>query len=114
VILKLWRYGEIGAGVGILVMLLGKAYVLWMNRSRPPLEGVNGIPLLLRHLVGVLVLLNINLYLGNNFWMYFVDFIAVSLVSWRAIIEGSSDGCLIRSWRFGKAVVKEARFQVII
>jgi hypothetical protein len=46
--------------------------------------------------------------------MYFVDFVTVSLVSWRAIIEGSVDGCLIRSWRFGRAVVKEATFQVII
>jgi hypothetical protein len=57
-----WRYGEIGAEVGILAMLPGEAYALWMNISRPPLEGVNGIPLLLRHLVGVLVLLNNNLY----------------------------------------------------
>jgi hypothetical protein len=43
-------------------MLPGEAYALWMNISRFPLEGVNGMPLLLRHLVGVLVLLNNNLY----------------------------------------------------
>jgi hypothetical protein len=30
------------------------------------------------------------------------------------IIEGLAKGCLIRSWRFGRAVVKEAMFQVII
>lgn len=35
-----WRYGEIIAGVGIFVMLPGKAYVLWMRVSSPPLAGV--------------------------------------------------------------------------
>ena len=72
-IFMICRYGEIEAGVGILCMFPGQAYVLWMSISRPPQEGVRGIPLLLRHLVGILVLLNISLYVGNRFWIYFVD-----------------------------------------
>jgi hypothetical protein len=75
---------------------------------------VKGIPLLLRHRVGVFVLLNINLYVGKRFWMYFVDFVAVILVSWRAISAGSPFGCFIRSCKFGKEVVKAATFHVII
>jgi hypothetical protein len=51
---------------------------------------------------------------GNRFWIYFVDFVAVIFVSWRAMIAGSSFGCFIKSWRFGKEVVKDATFHVII
>ena len=34
------RYGEILAGVGILVTFFGNAYLLWIRVSRPPLPGV--------------------------------------------------------------------------
>jgi hypothetical protein len=54
---------------------------LCISISKPPREGVKEIPLLLRHLVGVLVLLNISLYVGNRFWIYFIDFVAVVFVS---------------------------------
>ena len=74
------KYGEISAGVGILVRLPGYAYFLFTSVSRPPLAGVYGI-LCCMHLVSACVLLNINLYVGNRFCIYFVDFVAVSLVS---------------------------------
>ena len=80
-IFMFWRYGEIGTGVDLLAILPGKAYVFLMNISKPPLERVNGSPLLLRHLVGMLMLLNISLYVRNNFCMNFVDFIVISFVS---------------------------------
>ena len=32
------------------------------------------------------VLLKISLYCGNRFWIYFVDFVVVSLVSWMVMI----------------------------
>ena len=62
------------------MMLPGYAYFLFMSVKSPPLAGVYGI-LCCMHLVNVCVLLNINLYCGNKFCMYFVDFVAVSLVS---------------------------------
>jgi len=34
------RYGEMFAGVGILVIFPGKAYLLCISVSRPPLPGV--------------------------------------------------------------------------
>ena len=34
------RYGEMLAGVGILLTFPGNAYLLWINVSRPPLPGV--------------------------------------------------------------------------
>ena len=74
-------------GVGILVMLPGYAYFLLISLSRPPLAGVCGI-LCCIHLVSACVLLNISLYCGNRFCMYFVDFIAVSLVSCIVMIAG--------------------------
>ena len=74
-------------GVGILVMLPGYAYFLLISLSRPPLAGVYGI-LCCIHLVSACVLLNISLYCGNRFCMYFVDFIAVSLVSCIVMIAG--------------------------
>ena len=40
------------------------------------------------HLVIACVLLNISLYCGNRFCMYFVDFVAVNLVSCIVIIAG--------------------------
>jgi hypothetical protein len=44
------KYGDISTGVGILVMLPGYAYVLFMSVSSPPLAGVYGI-LCCMHLV---------------------------------------------------------------
>jgi hypothetical protein len=58
---------------------------------------VKKIPLLLRHLVGVLVLLNISLYVGNRFCIYFLDFVATIFVSWKAMIASSPVGCFIKS-----------------
>ncbi len=34
------RYGEMFAGVGILVTFPGNAYLWWISVSRPPLPGV--------------------------------------------------------------------------
>jgi hypothetical protein len=59
-VLEVWR--DWGWGGYFSNVARGGIYALWMNISRPPLEGINGIPLLLKHLVGVLVLLNNNLY----------------------------------------------------
>jgi hypothetical protein len=74
------RYGEISAGVGIFEMFSGYAYFLSMSVRSPPLAGVYGIHCCI-HLVSACVLLKISLYFGNRFCMYFVDFVAVSLVS---------------------------------
>ena len=51
-----------------------------MSVSSPPLVVVYCL-LCSMHLVKVCVLLNISLYFGNRFCIYFVDFVAVSLVS---------------------------------
>jgi hypothetical protein len=64
--------------------------------------------------VGVLVLLKKSLYVGNKFWMYFVDLIAVSLVSWRAIMAGGRSLWVMSSCMLGSAVSKEATFQVMM
>lgn len=53
----------------------------------PPLAGVYGV-LCWMFLVGACVLLKINLYFGNDFWIYLVDLLAVSLVSWIEIVVG--------------------------
>ena len=58
------------------------------------------------------VLLKINLYFGNKFCMYLVDFVAVILVSCIVMIAGSSV-VLISSCRFGRAVFSEEAFHVI-
>ena len=58
-----------------------------MSVRSPPLAGVYGI-LCWMHLVSAWVLLNINLYCGNRFCIYFVDFVAVNLVSCMVIIAG--------------------------
>ena len=60
-IFMICRYGDIAAGVGILVMLPGYVYTLFMSVRRPPLVGVYDI-LCCMHLVSVCVLLNISLY----------------------------------------------------
>jgi hypothetical protein len=60
------KYGDISTGVGILVMLPGYAYVLFISVRSPPLVGVYGL-LCCMHLVNACVLLNISLYCGNKF-----------------------------------------------
>ena len=60
------RNGDIIAGVGILVILPGYAYSLFMSVRSPPLAGVYGL-LCCMHLVSECVLLNISLYCGNRF-----------------------------------------------
>ena len=104
------RYGDSVAGVGIFVMLPRNAYVLCMSVRSPPLAGVYGI-LCCMHLVSACVLLNISLYCGNRFCMYFVDFVAVSLVSCIVIIAGLFD---ISLCKFGRAVFRDEAFHVII
>ena len=107
------RYGDISAGVGILVMLPGYAYLLFMSVRRPPLAGLYGI-LCCVHLVKACVLLNISLYFGNKFCIYFVDFVAVSLVSCIVMIAGLFGVLVIRSWRLGRVVFSDEAFEVII
>ena len=81
------RYREIFAGVGIFEMFPGYAYFLSMSVRSPPLAGVYGIPCGI-HFVSACVLLKISLCVGNRFCMYFIDFIAVSLVFLMVIIAG--------------------------
>ena len=107
------KYGEISAGVGILEMFPGYAYFLSMSVRSPPLAGVYGI-LCCIHLVSACVLLKISLCFGNKFCMYFVDFVAVSLVSWIVIMAGLFVVLDIRWWRFGRAVFSEEAFHVLI
>ena len=107
------RYGEIVDGVGILVMLPGYAYFMFISVRSPPLAGVYGI-LCCIHLVNVCVLLNISLYCGNKFCMYFVDFFAVNFVSCMVIIAGLFGVSDMSWWRFGKAVFSEEAFHVIM
>ena len=107
------KYGDISTGVGILVMLPGYAYDLFISVRRPPLAGVYGL-LCCMHLVNACVLLNISLYCGNRFWMYFVDFVAVNLVSCIVMIAGLFGMFDISLWRFGRAVLSDEAFHVIM
>ena len=107
------KYGDIAVGVGILVMLPGYAYSLFMSVRSPPLAGIYGI-LCCMHLVNACVLLNINLYCGNRFWMYFVDLVAVSLVSCIVIIAGLFGVSDMSWWRFGRVVFSAEAFHVIM
>ena len=91
-------------------MFPGYAYCLSMSVRSPPLEGVYGL-LCCIHLVSVCVLLNISLCRGNRFCMYFVDLVAVSLVSCIVMIAGL---CIVNRCRFGMAVFKDAAFHVMI
>ena len=95
------RYGDISVGVDILVMLPRYAYVLFISVRSPLLAGVYGI-LCCIHLVNACVLLNISLYCGNRFCMYFVDLVPVSLVSCIVIIAGLFGVFDISCWRFGR------------
>ena len=81
-----------------------------MSVRSPPLAGVYGI-LCCMHLVSACVLLNISLYCGNRFCMYFVDFVAVNLVSCIVIIAGLFAMSLCK---FCKAVLRDEAFHVTI
>ena len=93
-------------------MLPGYAYILFISVRRPPLVGVYGI-LCCMHLVNVCVLLNVNLYCGNRFCMYFVDFVAVSLVACMVIIAGLFVFDM-SWWRSGSGLFSEDAFHVIM
>ena len=58
-----------------------------MSVSSPPLVGVYCL-LCCIQVVKVCVLLNINLWFGNRFCIYFVDLVPVTLVSCIVIIAG--------------------------
>ena len=60
------------------------------------------------------VLLKINLYWGNKFWMYFMDFVNVSLVSWMIIIAVFICVWIMRPCKLGKVVLSEDTFEVIM
>ena len=107
------RYGEISAGVGILVIFPGNAYLLWISVSKPPLPGVYGI-LCWIHLVSACVLLKMSLNAGKRFCIYLVDFFAESLVSWICIIVVLFGELFIRLCRFGSVVLSDDAFHVII
>ena len=81
-----------------------------MSVSSPPLVGVYCL-LCCIQLVSVWVLLNISLWWGNKFCMYFVDLVAVTLVSCIVIMVGF---CVISKCRFGRAVFSAAAIQVMI
>ena len=88
-------------------------YFLFISVRSPPLACVYDI-LCCIHLVIVCVLLKIILYCGNRFCIYFVDFVAVILVSCIFIIAGLF-GVFDRSlWRFGRAVFRDDAFHVIM
>ena len=71
-----------------------------MSVSNPPLVGVYCL-LCCIQLVSVCVLLNISLWLGNRFCMYFVDLVAVTLVSCIVIMAGF---CAISRCKLGRVV----------
>ena len=58
------------------------------------------------------MLLKICLCCGKRFWIYLVDFVAVSLVSWMAIMAGFV--CQIISCKLGSAVFSDDAFHDII
>ena len=58
------------------------------------------------------MLLNINLYCRKGFWIYLVDLVAVSLVSWMAILAGFV--YRIISCRLGNAVLSDDAFHEMI
>jgi hypothetical protein len=60
--------------------------------------------------VALCVLLNMTLYFGNILLKYFVDFVAISLVSWRAI--SASVFCCINLCNHGRVVLSNATFYV--
>lgn len=80
---------------------------------RPPREGVYGFCCWM-HLVKECVWLKMSLYWGNRVCIYFVDLLEVNLVSRMAMIAGGAMGLLIRDCMFGKVVLREDAFQVMI
>ena len=60
------------------------------------------------------MLLKMSLYSGNKFCIYFVDLVAVSLVSWMYIIAVLLKDWFIRLCKFGRAVLSDEAFQVIM
>ena len=60
------------------------------------------------------MLLKISLYSGNRFCIYFVDFVAVSLVSCIVIIAGLVVVFVIRLCIFGRVVFRDEAFQVMM
>ena len=107
------RYGEISAGVGILVIFPGYAYLLFIRVRSPPLAGVYGI-LCCMHRVRACVLLNISLYSENRFCIYFVDFVAVSLVSCMVMIVKLVVVSAIMLCMFGRVVFSDDAFHVMM
>ena len=107
------KYGDILDGVGILVIFPGKAYLLCINVSKPPLLGVYGI-LCCMHLVRVCVLLKMSLYSGNRFCIYLVDLVAVSFVSCMFMIAVFVGVLFMRLCKFGRVVLSDDAFQVIM
>ena len=76
----IWKNGDISAGVGLLERLLGNACLLCINSSSPHLNPLYVIRWRVI-LVMLCVLLKNSLYWVNKCCMYFVDLVAVSLVS---------------------------------
>ena len=107
------KYGDMLAGVGILLTFPGKAYLLCISVSRPPLLGLYGI-LCCMHLVKVCVLLKMSLYSGNKFCIYLVDLVAVSFVSCMFMIAVFVGVLFMRFCRFGRVVLSEDAFHVMM
>ena len=59
------------------------------------------------------VLLNKSLYWENNFCKYFIDFVAKSLVSWKAIRAGFGEHCVMNLCKLERVVLRELTFHVI-
>lgn len=57
------------------------------------------------------MLLKMSLKSGNRFCMYFVDLVAVILVSCIVMIAGL---LVMSCWRLGRAVFKDAAFHVVM
>ncbi len=107
------KYGDILDGVGILVTFPGKAYLLCINVSSPPRLGVYGI-LCCIHLVRLRVLLKMSLYSGNRFCIYLVDLVVVSFVSCMFMIAVFVGVLFMRLCKFGRVVLSDDAFQVIM
>ena len=60
------------------------------------------------------MLLKISLYSGNSFCIYFVDFVAVSLVSCIVMIVGLVVVFEIKLCIFGRAVFRDEAFHVMM
>lgn len=65
------------------------------------------------HLVIAWVLLNISLYCGKRFCIYFVDFVAISLVSQIVMMAGWFDRLDVSVCRLGSDILRDVEFPVI-